>query len=119
MIHDRERDPIGGRGLVPYLFQEGGVMGERDHLAASAGNLHDFVDCLPATEGILAVERIIEHNKLCRACGVALQVREKEGEGERRAVAGAQCVLEAWAIGGCLAIAYIDRMIVDDELVAR
>jgi hypothetical protein len=57
---------------------------------------------LPAAKAVLSVERVIEHDDLAGHRRIAHQVREEKGKRKRRAVAGAERVLETWAIGGVL-----------------
>ena len=57
VIGEGQGNALGGRGLVPNLFQERGVVGQYDHLGAASRHLCDLVNRLTAAESVLAVKR--------------------------------------------------------------
>jgi hypothetical protein len=113
MISDAHAHAVGRRRLVPKLFQERRVVRQHDRLQAALGGLHDFVHRLPATERILAIERVVEHNDGVGRRWIALKVGEEERERERRAIPRAERILEAGLIDRGFAVADIYRHIVD------
>jgi hypothetical protein len=119
VVRDRESLSLAGSGLVPDLFEEGCVVRQHNHLSAGARQLHDLMHRLPAPERILTVERIVEYDRLCRKHRIAFEIRDEEGQRQRRPIAGAERVLEARCVRRLFAVTDVDRRLVDDELIAR
>jgi hypothetical protein len=94
-------------------------VGKNDDLKTPVRDLHDFVDGLPAAKRILTVEGVVEHHNGILCSRIAFKMGKKKSESERRSVARAERVLEAGLVDGCLAVADVDRGIVDEQLIAR
>jgi hypothetical protein len=102
------------RNERPSRVQKRRFMRKHDHLGAVFPASQDLVDRVTSPETVHARERIVEHSDL-----PGPEIRKKEGERQSAAVAGAQGVLEAGPVGGRGRIPEVDRVLIDQDLIAR
>src|SRR5579872_6641465 len=92
MVCKLERHALASLALVTNLPEEARVVREHDQLFAARANPRNLMDRLPAPKGVLARERIVEHDNALRAIWITFEVSDEYGERERAPITGTERV---------------------------